>query len=359
MRRLVVAALVLAVWTGLAPCFPFGLAPDALALPLTEERLEELNDNIVETGLSADQIPPLERPNYSDLSSAALTLDREDIVFVVEAEEGNYVYPQEILVWHEIVNEMFNGRRASLTYCPLTGSVMGFYGQVRRHNTTFGTSGRLLNSNLVMYDRATGSLWPQILGAAIDGPLRGVTLEQFQVHWTTYGRALKTYKQGKVLTRATGFTRDYGRDPYGSYSSEGGYYRDERLKYPVMYRDERLPLKEPVMAFMVGEQPVAVVKKAVREKKVVSIDVGAEALVALWDGELGTARIFDRHVGGLTHSFRALGDQVVDEGSKSAWSGTGEALDGRMRGFKLTPVTSFETMWFGWSVFQPRTLVFQ
>ncbi|MBT3320214.1 MAG: DUF3179 domain-containing protein, partial [Clostridia bacterium] len=135
------------------------------------------SENILEMSLSKDSIPPIENPIYTTIEEADLLFEDYDRMFVYEAAEGVYVYPQRIMVWHEIVNETIDGQLVSVTYCPLTSSVIAYTGADGIHDdNTYGTSGNLLNSNLVMYDRNTDSRIPQILGIGVTGELNGFEL---------------------------------------------------------------------------------------------------------------------------------------------------------------------------------------
>jgi hypothetical protein len=114
--------------------------------------------------------------------------------------------------------------RPYATYCPLSGSTVAFRGRARRRPLRFGTTGNLVNSNLLMYDRVTDSEWPQLLAQAIAGPEKGARLEETPLVWTTWSRWKRAYPDGRVLSTRTGFARSYGDDPYGSYAPLGGYY---------------------------------------------------------------------------------------------------------------------------------------
>ena len=146
-----------------------------------EDMLDLLFDNIKAGGPRIDGIPPVDEPKYISIEKADVFLSAKDVVFVVEHNKNVYIYPQNILVWHEIVNENLDDKKISITYCPLTGSTIGYKGNISNLDTTFGTSGKLVNSNLVMYDRETMSYIPQILGVAIQGDLKGERLEEFPI----------------------------------------------------------------------------------------------------------------------------------------------------------------------------------
>jgi hypothetical protein len=182
----------------------------------------DLGDMAVSGGPGKDGIPAIDDPSFEGADAAAERLAPGDPVFGVVGETEVKAYPQAILVWHEIVNDAVDGQPVSVTYCPLTGTAMGFL----RGETTFGVSGRLVNNNLIMYDRATETWWPQVLATAVPGPWNGSpetrSLREFRVVWTTWGRWRERHPGTLVLSRDTGHARNYDSDPYGSYSPRKG-----------------------------------------------------------------------------------------------------------------------------------------
>jgi hypothetical protein len=137
-------------------------ADQQLPLPMSPG---ELRENAQSGGPSKDGIPSIDEPSFVDPGNVGF-LDPGDPVFGVARDGAVKAYPQKILVSHEIVNDTLDGTPVSVTYCPLTGTVQGF----ERGSTTFGVSGRLINNNLVMYDRASDTWWPQLLATSIPGP---------------------------------------------------------------------------------------------------------------------------------------------------------------------------------------------
>ena len=289
---------------------------------MSDVRLTNYYEEIQSGGPPVDGIPPIEHPQYHSMEEADFTIKDEDIVFIVEVEEGIFVYPQSILVWHEIVNETFGGEKVSITYCPLTGSAIGYKGRLEEIETDFGTSGKLINSNLVMYDRETDSYFPQILGIAVEGELKGQRLEEFPVLWTTWGRVKENYEEARVLTERTGFVRDYTQDPYGSYIDSDGYYFSNALVFPVMHEDDRFDRKEVMIAGRIGDEPFAILKSALAQENTLRFTLGEHSLVAYYDEDLDTARVFRE-----------------DDGEEEF-------------------VNSYDVMWFAWYAFFPETMVY-
>ncbi|MCH8049281.1 DUF3179 domain-containing protein, partial [Patescibacteria group bacterium] len=208
-------------------------------LPVAEEvtakaRLQEFARNIRSGGPPKDGIPPIDKPKYISIEDSETFLEDEDWVFITVFDDEIKMYPQKILVWHEIVNDTFGGQQGSVTYCPLTGTVIGFRGAIEGATTTFGTSGKLLNSNLVMYDRDSDSYWPQVLRTAVTAPRTGEVLTSFPAIWAQWKNAKAKYPNAQVLSKRTGFIRAYGVDPYGDYQDERSYYSRGGAFFPLM-----------------------------------------------------------------------------------------------------------------------------
>jgi hypothetical protein len=204
--------LTLAIGTGARsdPGAAAGLpTADVPSVPGTDS-LNALANAQLSGGPRPDGIPAIDDPRFfGSMKEANRFLDPGDIVFGIVRNGEARAYPQRILVWHEIVNDVVGGEPLAITYCPLTGTAIGF----KRGSTTFGVSGMLVNSNLVMFDRATGSRWPQILGRSIEGDHAGNRLEEFPVIWTTWERWRQAYPETRVLSDRTGFVRNYDGIP--------------------------------------------------------------------------------------------------------------------------------------------------
>jgi hypothetical protein len=170
------------------------------------------------------------------VSSSLRFLSDDQPVFGLEGQGGERprAYPQLVLVWHEIVNDRVNGRPLTVTYCPLTGTAIAFTGPPDGAALTFGTTGNLVNSNLVMYDRQTDSTWPQLTGTAITGKRKGQTLATTPLLWTTWKNWRSAHPRTRALSTDTGHLRDYGSDPYGSYTRRSGYYTEGGPLFPVL-----------------------------------------------------------------------------------------------------------------------------
>jgi len=312
-------------------------APPTASKPLpVAHAFETLTSEVVSGGPGKDGIPSIDDPAFGDAAAGDEWLDDEDVVFGVVRGDVVRAYPQRILVWHEIVNDELDGVPVSVTYCPLTGTAMGFF----RGKTTFGVSGRLVNNNLVMYDRETDSRWPQMLATAISGAFRGDSLQEFPVVWTTWGKWKAAHPETRVLTRETGHLRDYGRDPYGDYTPRKGYYASDSTLFPRLHEDDRLAAKDVVLGARTREGVFAVSTAALRDRGVVATDDGA--FLAVYDPTLDHGSVYrTEDVDASTFSW-----------SDGTVSGPGGEYD--PDALPLPRVVAFEGMWFAWAGFYPE-----
>lgn len=318
--------------------------------PVNETRLDEFAANMQSGGVPVDGIPPIENPVYWDVDKANSYLDDNDVVFGFIHNGEIYAFPQRILVWHEVVNDIIGGEQISITYCPLTGSSLAFRGDIETANTTLGVSGRLLNSNLVMYDRNSSSYWPQIFSQSVSGTQKGVRLQRLHVTWTKWGLWKAAYPDSLVLSTGTGFSRNYNHDPYGSYNDTNSYYFKGNPFFPVMSEDDRLPDKRVVIGIDTYHEQYAIEKEWIRSNRVLNLELGNDSVVALYDEVLDDVRVFSRTLNGTTYTFEYSGGGFYDQETGAPWSRYGTSYHGA-----LTPIDSFDVMWFAWAAFYPNT----
>lgn len=323
-----------------------GAAPPTAdyVLPLPADG-ESLRKEARSGGPPKDGIPAIDSPKFVDATTADGRLKRGDIVFGVTRGDAVKAYPQNVLVWHEIVNDDLDGDPVSVTYCPLTGTVQGF----DRGSTTFGVSGRLLNNNLIMYDRATENWWPQVLATAIPGPwsssLAGKTLSEFRLVWTTWGKWRERHPATEVLSTDTGYGRNYERDPYGTYNPAGGYYTSDTTLFPQLNEDGRLHPKAVVMGVRApGGGAAAVEKSVIRDAGLVEGSIDGTPLLWAYDPGFDTAYAY-WNPEGIEFGFEG--------GSVAGPDGTHAAAD-----LPLDRALTFDGMWFAWSGFYPGIEVY-
>jgi hypothetical protein len=172
-------------------------------------------------GPPRDGIPSIDDPTFVSPGEAAEWLADNEPVIALEIDGDARAYPLQILTWHEIVNDTVGGVPVIVTFCPLCNSALTFDRRLGGEVYEFGTSGLLRNSDLVMYDRTSESLWQQLTGEAIVGDLVGETLDFLPSSLVGFGDFRETFPEGIVLSKDTGFGRNYGRNPYAGYDRIG------------------------------------------------------------------------------------------------------------------------------------------
>ncbi|MHA2140859.1 MAG: DUF3179 domain-containing protein [Candidatus Thorarchaeota archaeon] len=334
------------------PIIPFpGSTEVTLVYPVDTARLNDILQNVQSGGPAPDGIPPIENPDFVTAETAMDFLDDSDIVFGLAYREMEIAYPQSILVWHEIVNYNIEGAPISVTYCPLTGSTIAFHGKLSDgSNTTFGTSGRLVNSNLVMYDRATNSYFPQILSQAINGPSLGVGLQRIQMYFTSWGAWRSLHPNTIVLSENTGFVRNYNFDPYGDYDDPNSYYNSGAPGFPIMHTDSRLQPKEVVVGIDVNGTQLAIKKSDMRDWEIYNFQFGETKYVVLYDHVLDVARSYLSRVNGQDLTFRMVDGEIMDDETQNVWTPYGTSDLGT-----LPVVANMDVMWFAWAAYFPNT----
>jgi hypothetical protein len=197
-------------------------------------------------GPGKDGIPAIDNPVFIPASIAS-NMKNTDLVLGIEIGGISRAYPINILNWHEIVNDKIGREQFSITFCPLCGTGMAFSGRINGYKLDFGVSGLLYNSDVLLYDRQTGSLWSQIMQQAVTGKLKGTKLKSLPVQHTTWANWINTHPDTKVLSFRTGYLRPYKQNPYGDYVSSPHLYFPVYEKAPEIYHP-----KEQVLGIEIG-----------------------------------------------------------------------------------------------------------
>lgn len=275
------------------------------------------HSQIFQGGPPRDGIPSIDRPKFTTAQKADY-LQPGDRVIGVVVEGQARAYPINILNWHEIVNDRIGGVSFVVTYCPLCGTGMVFSSRINQDNSlVFGVSGLLYNSDVLLYDRQTESLWSQVMGQAVAGPNKGKKLQQIPARHTTWKSWLKRHPRTKVLTRDTGEYRDYDRNPYLGYETSDSTLFPVTNDAPNDYHPKERVLGISINGVFKAYPFVELYKKG---KHRLQDTVGGSKLEIHWDA-----------------------------GSSSGW-----VTDGN--GKEHPSVIAF---WFAWYAFHPKTLVFK
>lgn len=305
-------------------------------------------------GPPKDGIPSIDAPRFASSDRwSEYGFHGENLVIGVEVNGSRRAYPFQVLVWHEIVNDTIDGVPLLITYCPLCGTGIVFERNVNREPVEFGVSGKLYNSDMLMYDRKTDSLWSQITGTAVVGELVGERLTLYPSEIMTWHEWQATYPDSVVLTTETGHNRNYTVDPYD------GYYTDSSIWFPVAARDTRLPVKEPVTGIEVeGPAFAAYPDEAVMTHGPINDVVGETAVMVLADPTAGnTIRVFDRRIGNVVLTFRLSEDglSLLDDMTQSQWTFSGHAISGDLATMQLAEIVPVRGFWFAWFAFHQDT----
>lgn len=324
---------------------------------------------ILSGGPRKDGIPSIDEPQFLSPAEASAWLgDREPVVYV-EVNDDRRIYPIQILMWHEIVNDVVGGVPVLVTFCPLCNTAIAYRRDFDGRLLDFGTTGRLRFSNLIMYDRQTETWWQQALGNAIAGEYAGRCLDPVPASIIAFEEYRNAVPDGKVLSRETGYDREYGRNPYTGYD-------DIDTDRPFLYRgpetDGRLAPMTRVLAVDLNDDPVAYDYVTLARERVINDVVGGVPVVVFWkegtasaldartvDGgaDVGAAAAYRREVDGIVTTFSWNGSAFVDDATGTTWSITGEGLDGPLADTDLESVPAFNHFWFSWAVFRPSTRV--
>ena len=323
-------------------------------------------DELVSGGPPPDGIPSIDRPQFEAVADVDW-LEPAEPVLSLTVDGRTKAYPIRILMWHEIVNDRLAGVPVAVTYCPLCNSGVAFERTVAGRTTTFGTSGKLYADNLVMYDRLTESLWPQLTGRASVGSLTGTELASIPMGTVGWAQFRAEHSDAQVLSRVTGSGRHYGDNPYVGYDDPNS----EPLFALPGKPDSRLPVKARVVGVGEGDRAVAVSRDLLAETGVQHVTLGRDRVV-LWhvpgqrsaldtqmlpDGaEIGSVAAFTARAEERALDFRRGEDDTIrDRQTGSTWNLFGRAVSGPLRGQRLDPVEHLDTFWFAWVAFQPDT----
>ena len=307
---------------------------------------------IFDGGPGRDGIPSIDNPTFVDAVLSENFMRADDLVAIVRVGDETKIYPYKILDWHEIVNDEIAEEYVAISYCPLTGTSMTWDRHLALGVTTFGVSGLLFNTNLIPYERETGSEWSQILMKGVHGWYKGRTAETFKTVETSWATARQLFPDGRVLNIETGFDRPYGEYPYGDYREASA-----RLLFPVVPLDERLHLKERVHGIAINDKSkVYRFNNFVQGARVLNDEFQNTPIVVFGDEKQNFIVSYDRTLSDGTilncsihpdDSFLFIDDQG------NSWNIFGEAIDGPNQGEHLTSINSLMGYWLSFSSFYP------
>jgi thiol-disulfide isomerase/thioredoxin len=325
---------------------------------------------ILSAGQPRDGIPAINTPAYVSVEEADTWLEDKEPVFLLQIGDKARAYPLQILIWHEIVNDTLNEVPVLVSFCPLCNTAIAFERRIDNKILDFGTTGRLRYSNLIMYDHQTETWWQQATGKGIVGELTGEQLTFVPANIVAWSDFRENYAESDVLSRNTGYTRDYGKNPYPGY--------DNVDNSPFLYDGPETPRTLPAMARILtldlNGDAVAYPYDTLSQVRVVEDIVGGVPLVIFWQpgtssaldqsdiaagDDVGSIAAFKRMVNGQFLDFDVEEENIIDIQTGSTWDVLGRAVAGPLQGEQLDAVVGVNHFWFSWAAFTPETRVYE
>jgi hypothetical protein len=366
--------LLVGLWGGLGTALGQSTVPPGAPQALSQFNTDLTNATVdLSTlrpgGPPKDGIPSIDNPSFVSIEAASRWIDPKEPVIAIQMNGVAKAYPLQILTHHEIANDEIGGTPVAVTFCPLCYSSIAFERTLDGEPVTFGVSGLLRKSDLVMYDRKSETLWQQFTGEAIVGDRAGEELEIIPSQLISFRQFVENYPDGTVLSRNTGYNRPYGQNPYAGY--------DDVDQSPFAYdgpTDDRLPPKEKVVAVSQDGTHKAYPHSITKEKRVIHDTIGDQPLVVFHapgavsaldareiaeSKEVGSTGVFDRRVDGRTLEFTYAGDgRFEDTNTGSVWTIAGRAVDGPLEGTQLDRISHGDYFAFAWFAFRPDAAVY-
>jgi hypothetical protein len=302
--------------------------------------------DIQDGGPGQDGIPALQNPKFEPAATIT-TVDPQDLVIVLQDGAQVKVYPHDIMDYHEIVNDGSANNPFTVSYCPLTGSGLAWKGRATDADPTFGVSGLLYNSNLLLYDRQGGSVWSQLLELAVFGPRQGDRPQNIRLFETTFETLKNMYPDAVVLSRDTGHVRGYDDYPYGDYKTA------PQLIFRVSRHDNRMHAKQRVIGIHEDNRSKVYQLGAFGAlTQTINDQFNDQSIVVVGNSALSFAAIYSRVLSdGTILNFSPINNDlpnVMSDDEGNVWDILGTAVSGPRAGTQLATTRSYVAMWFAW-----------
>lgn len=312
-------------------------------------------DQIYDVGVGSGEVPALINPEFSTVAA----MDRiigDDLSGIDVTVNGKHrFYPDQVMNWHQVVNDTFEERSLLVVHDPLSGTSVAY-----ENIASFSASGKVYNSTLLMTE-GSGSLWLASRGIAVAGPMIGQELKQYPSRTMSWGTWKERYPDGEVLSSSTGYVRDYTRHPYGEYDQTPMVY------FPLNSTDARLAPKSPVSGLDINGEQLAIPRDVMAKVNVANDTVGGVALTVFYDWEAKRTNIFSATVSTpaeegpidqvLSFTYDIGHDIYIDNETGSEWTSSGVCTKGTLLGEALTPINAPDYYWFAWAAVFPDTRI--
>ncbi len=308
-------------------------------------------NQVFDGGPGRDGIPAIDNPELIAAAEATFLTSSELVIGYYDGETA-IAYPHQILDWHEIINDQVNGLSFAVTYCPLTGTGIGWNRMVDGSETSFGVSGLLYNTNLIPFDRNTNSNWSQMLLSSVNGQLMGTEIGYVPLVETRWDTWKQMYPETLVISRNTGHRRSYGSYPYGDYRTN-----DNNLLFPISNDDGRLDRKERVHGIIVNGKAKVYRFDQFDQLTVITDRFNGRDLIVAGDKDRNFIVSFyvPQAASNTTFQFEAVdeGEVILVDNEGNRWNIFGQAVSGPRQGEQLINTVSCMGYWFAWGTFYP------
>lgn len=316
--------------------------------------------------------PVLNNPQFIGTEKGRKFYFRHEPIISLSIDGQARAYPLNVLTVDEIANDTLAGIPVLVTYCPLCNASVVYdrrlYYEGKEWLLSFGVSGMLRNSDMVMYDLQTETWWQQLMGDALVGNLAGAELKVIPSLVISVEEFFQRYPNGQILSPQTGLVDGYGRNPYVGYDNlKGSPYGDFIDKDKV---DKRLPPMERVVDVeSKGNRKIypfsliskkGVINDTFHDKHIVifyksgTVSVLDERDISK-SRNVGTATLFNAMLDGKKLTFRKKGKQFTDQETGSTWDITGRSIAGPLKGRQLQIEPHSNHLAFAWLAFYPES----
>lgn len=314
---------------------------------------------VFDGGPGKDGIPALVNPDMKPIGNSGLNyLEDDDLLVVYKSGNDVRAYSQRVMDWHEIINDKIGDDNVAITYCPLTGTAIGWGREINGKITTFGVSGLLYETNLMPYDRLTDSYWNQMENKCVNGELIGEEPEFFSVVQMSFAAIKVLLPDALINTSNTGFSRNYARYPYGSYKDAN----NTSTLFPISVTDTRLAAKEVLRGVIIDGDAVAY-RFPDTGRTLITDNIAGQNIVVVADRTNDmTVSFLSKSIDTTVLEFTLVTDDtspiIMEDQLGNKWDMFGTAVEGPNVGEQLEVPYSYMGYWFSFPVFFPDVRIY-
>ncbi len=333
----------------------------------TDVSRKSINLSELHRSLAKDAIPSIDRPRFTSVAGAGAWLGENEPVLVYASGTVARAYPVQILLFHELVNDIVDGRPILVSFCPLCNSGVIFDRRIDGETLSFGVAGLLRHSDMVMFDRQSDSLWQQITGEALVGAHTGRRLEVITGQMVPFDTFAESFPSGQVMDRPSDSEAPYGSSLYVNYE----WGKREMMPAGLPGTPPVAPLERVVTIEHNGHRRAYTFDR-LRRSRIYEDKIGDFRYVIFFEPEMqsamdgrqiadsrpiGTATVFSPMIDGRRLRFKRRKRQIIDKETGSVWNALGRAVEGPMAGRRLESIPHGVFFAFAVTAFHPNTRV--